>query len=267
MSGARGRIPRILLIAMPIVLAALLQMSPGLAARAQLDLTALAAGQTWRAFTGHFAHFSPTHFAWSGGAFAVLWAMAVVGAGAPRAVACLGLSSLAVAIAAYAGTSLETYRGLSGVDSALFVFVAVHALARAVREREIPRAAGLVVCLGALGAKLWWEMPTGGSMFVPAAGDVVPVPIAHVAGAVTGMACAVWTVCANARAGAFRNWRSQFSRDPEGEPQASPQGSASNCRRRPGHAQGAGSFTKRGRNAGPSRSPAGGADACPSGRG
>jgi hypothetical protein len=83
--------------------------------------------------------------------------------------------------------SLSSYCGLSGIDSALFALLVADVLRRAVaaRRRALVVAAGLVAA--AFVAKIGYELTTASTVFVEAAG--MPVPLAHVIGAVGGLLC------------------------------------------------------------------------------
>ena len=80
------------------------------------------------------------------------------------------------------------YRGLSGLDSALFAFVAVSFL------REQRRGGDKPACLVTGGfligfiLKVVFELATGRTLFVTRMGvDVVGVPLAHIIGAAVGI--------------------------------------------------------------------------------
>jgi hypothetical protein len=87
---------------------------------------------------------------------------------------------------------MQTYRGLSGLDSALYVTAAVTLGLRLWRhERRLAAAAALVSVLG-LAGKVAYELATGAALFVDAAGlGFVPVPLAHATGALAGLLAAL----------------------------------------------------------------------------
>jgi len=86
---------------------------------------------------------------------------------------------------------MEQYRGLSGIDSALFTFVVAMLLSDARQsQRPLATIAVLLIAAGFIG-KLVWEFTTGTTLFVDSAGaNFTPLPLAHVVGAVVGMV--VW---------------------------------------------------------------------------
>jgi hypothetical protein len=84
--------------------------------------------------------------------------------------------------------ALRTYRGLSGIDSALFFLASVPLICKQWRDRHRTRM--LVVLLPLLFlAKLLYEQIAGNAIFVNSAGTFVPVPLAHLIGAMLGAAC------------------------------------------------------------------------------
>ncbi|MFT3830697.1 MAG: rhombosortase [Opitutaceae bacterium] len=188
-SRARCRLP---FLTLALSLAALAVWAlPGVAAALQFDRAALGAGEWWRFVTGHWAHWSGEHLAWDLVVFAVFGAMlearsrrglAVVVAGAALAI------SGAVALGA---RSLAFYRGLSGIDSALFTAFFAQLLGDARRERAVlPALVPAVALLGFVG-KAVYELVTGATLFVSADSTFVVVPLAHVVGAGVGAAVVV----------------------------------------------------------------------------
>ena len=166
--------------------------SPNLSAILQLDREAVAAGQLWRVVTGHLTHWNLEHLFWDGVVFAVL---GVLCERQQRVRFLLCLTAAAVLISASVWLllpELSTYRGLSGLDTALFTMLSVGVFAEkwAAREwRWVTLIAGLMI---GLGLKVTFEVFTGGTMFVDAtAANFQPVPLAHVVGAVTGVVVAM----------------------------------------------------------------------------
>jgi hypothetical protein len=90
-----------------------------------------------------------------------------------------------------AAAELQTYRGLSGLDSALYVTAAVNARTTLWSQQQRPWAVAAFVSIAALGAKVAYELTTGQTLFVDAASEgFVPVPLAHAAGAIAGLLAA-----------------------------------------------------------------------------
>jgi rhomboid family GlyGly-CTERM serine protease len=172
-------------LALPAFLPALW---PGIAARLEYDRAQIAAGELWRAVTGHWMHWSLDHLLWDVGML-VLTAALCWRLGRGRTLAALGASAVAIPAALwFLSPDLERYRGLSGLDAALFVLLAAGLLRRelaAGRRRSVPLLAGLL--LGFAG-KVAYEAVTGATLFVDPGADFVPVPLAHLVGGVCGWA-------------------------------------------------------------------------------
>lgn len=181
-SRAAGLIPA-LLLGLP-ALAPLLW--PGAARWLEYDRERIAAGEAWRVVTCHWAHWTGDHLLWDLLVFVLLAALSWR-LGRARTAAALAASALLIPLALWTlAPDLGRYRGLSGLDSALFVFLAV-ALIR--RERSAGRT-GAVALLAALllgfAAKVAFEAATGSALFVDDSAAFVPVPLAHLVGGVCG---------------------------------------------------------------------------------
>jgi rhomboid family GlyGly-CTERM serine protease len=145
----------------------------------------VAHGEVWRLVTGHWTHWTADHLLWDVLTFLLL------------ATLCETLVSRRALLAAVAGSALlisagfwvalpelVRYRGLSGIDSALFVLLAVALL----RREGGGAAAGLPgLALLAFLARTVWEVSTGGALFADGAGSFVPVPLAHLLGGAWGV--------------------------------------------------------------------------------
>ena len=158
------------------------------------------AWQAWRVLTGHLTHWSADHLLWDVGAFSVLGAF-VESRGRRRLVATLLGSAVAIPLAVLVlDPGAATYRGLSGIDSALFV-VALAIFARESRGRTV-RIACAALAL-AFTAKVGYEALVGATVFVDSSG-FRPLPLAHLVGAGVGgivVARSVATRGATARSG------------------------------------------------------------------
>lgn len=88
---------------------------------------------------------------------------------------------------------LPTYRGLSGLDTALFVYMATDLLLGAWRERRLTPGLVSAALLTGLLAKLGYETFTGQTLFVDsAASGFAVVTLAHSVGALVGGGLALW---------------------------------------------------------------------------
>jgi rhomboid family GlyGly-CTERM serine protease len=196
----------------------------------QYDRAAMLDGQWWRALTGHMVHWSGEHLFWDVAMFAVLgWVLERRGA---RQFALAGVAAAGTisGVLWFAQPEMPTYRGLSGVDTALFAMLAVTLLLESLSsnarqglrgregfsvepattsERRWPNnrpdpigsaaltwfasrlPAGLLI---GLLAKIGYEYATGATLFVGANAGFTPVPLAHLIGAAVGVATA-WISC------------------------------------------------------------------------
>jgi rhomboid family GlyGly-CTERM serine protease len=154
----------------------------------QYDRQAIADGELWRVVTGHAVHFGIEHFVWDAAVFAVLvllcWRL-----DPRRCLVSLAAATLAIpALLFVLQPGLPTYRGLSGIDSALYVTGALALGQRLLGERR--RALGIAsfASVAALAGKVGYELATGQTLFVDAASvGFEAVPLAHVTGAVAGV--------------------------------------------------------------------------------
>src|SRR5262249_40581548 len=129
-----------------VALAVAASLLPGAAAWLQYDRVAISDGELWRVVTGHFVHWSGEHLFWDVLALGVLgW---LCEQEAPRRfLACLAVSAVAIpAILWFAEPRMAAYRGLSGLDSALFAMLAGTIITESFVERDWTRLclAGLV---------------------------------------------------------------------------------------------------------------------------
>lgn len=177
-----------------------------LAAPAVLEYQRVAVlhGEVWRLLTCHWVHWSPEHLQWD--LVASLGLVVACRAHLRQAAAALAASSLAIPLAILVlQPRLATYRGLSGLESALFVQAAVALLlaaratslgadaTRSARLRAaVPRLAACAALAG-FTVKMLWEATTGGGFFVDTAADgFQPVPLAHLIGGLCGAAALRW---------------------------------------------------------------------------
>ena len=187
-----------LVAAAPLVLtlstlALLLQTSPELQTALELQFARLAVGSLWRLACCHLLHWSWDHCLWdvlvflsAGLLCETRWPQAF-----RRVVAwSAGLIPFSVLISA---PDLLCYRGLSGVDSALFALAAAMILGE---ELQAGRRSGTAIATIAVLSqflKIAAEVFVGHTLFV---GDhsFVPVPLSHFTGALIGSAVAVLAI-------------------------------------------------------------------------
>jgi len=90
--------------------------------------------------------------------------------------------------------AMSSYRGLSGIDSALFVLLVAGVLKERLQDKSYPAmlVAGFTLLL--LAGKILFEMVTGDTLFVSSTdAGFVPVPLAHAIGGI----CGLFFVCFN----------------------------------------------------------------------
>jgi rhomboid family GlyGly-CTERM serine protease len=134
-------------------------------------------GPAWRIVTCHFTHFTYEQLAWDALAFLVLGiACARRNRGAFQATLLASVLFVPLAVLAFA-PNVSTYRGLSGIDSALFALLLT---------MESRRSWMVALCAAGFAMKLIFEMTTGATVFVASGGAFVAVPVAHLAGALIG---------------------------------------------------------------------------------
>ena len=176
------------LVALPLV-AVLLAMPQTQAwtAALQYDRAGVMDGQWYRLLTCHLTHWSFDHLSWDVVPFLGIGAACLL-----RPVKAfwttLLVATITITLAVHVATPLETYRGLSGIDSALFGLLAIGLLKDAFRTRDRTRL--LLVGFGilAFGAKTISECLTGTAVFADSASaGFVAVPLAHAVGFGVGL--------------------------------------------------------------------------------
>jgi hypothetical protein len=121
-------------------------------------------------------------------------ALLVLGAIAERRgrwgmLACVGASAAAISVGCLMLLpDVMIYRGLSGIDSALFAFAAVALFIEARRGDAALPAWSIGLAMLAFLGKSVFELTTGRALFVDSASAFEPVPLAHLIGAAVGVA-------------------------------------------------------------------------------
>lgn len=167
-------------------LALVVHFVPALTLGWQFDRDAVAHGQVWRFFTAHLTHFGGDHLRWDLLAFVALGAMAER-ISRPAFLATLALSAAVITMGVWlAQPQFTTYRGLSGIDSALFGFVVADLLAAGWRTRHGFSLAVGGAALAGFAAKCAFELATRTTVFVETTDAFAPVPLAHLLGLAVG---------------------------------------------------------------------------------
>jgi len=149
----------------------------------QFDRAAIGAGEIYRLVTSHWTHWSGDHLLWDVATFLIL-GIACERRDRARMLA----TTLLAALVMPAGLlilqpTLQIYRGLSGLDSALFALLCV----LIARERSV---AWMAIPIAAFFIKTMIELSTQSAIFVDtASAHFTPVPLAHLFGAGIGFSC------------------------------------------------------------------------------
>jgi rhomboid family GlyGly-CTERM serine protease len=168
--------------------ACLVHTSPGFTAAAELSRAALGGGEFWRLFTAHFAHYGSDHLVWDVAALLILGVMAEPN-NRRVFVGVLVASAFAIGVGVWAWQpQLTSYRGLSGLDSALFGLVCARLVADGWRERHAFSIALGALALIGFALKCGAELTSGATVFaVNNTAGYVPVPLAHAIGLAVGV--------------------------------------------------------------------------------
>lgn len=163
---------------------------PSLTLAWQFDRAAVAHGQLWRFFTAHLTHFGADHLRWDVIAFVVLGAM-VERVSRSAFVVTFAFSAAPITLGVWiAQPQFTTYRGLSGIDSALFGFVVARVIADGWRARHAFSIMVGGLALTGFAAKCIFELATRTTVFVETTAAFAPVPFAHLLGLLAGAAVA-----------------------------------------------------------------------------
>lgn len=166
------------------LIAVLIYASPTLTEALQWTRGDDAISSLW---TAHLTHWTSGHLLWDAVMFAAFGLIAARAFGL-RLLAAFFIAAPVITLGvAHWAPELTSYRGLSGIDTLLVVFVSLKILCDAKHARSI-RVAAITLLLG-LAGKTLFEAVTHGALF---AGDLGPgvttVPLAHLIGGMIGAA-------------------------------------------------------------------------------
>jgi rhomboid family GlyGly-CTERM serine protease len=141
----------------------------------------------WRILTCHWVHWNAQHLAWSLATFTVLGVLCERDHRG-RFLTCLAVAAFAIPVTlSTMGPERLAYAGLSGLDSALFVLVAVGLVRQKGRKCEWLWVLAGATLLLAFFAKTGFEVVTQKTIFASLDEEMVPVPLAHVVGGAVGV--------------------------------------------------------------------------------
>ena len=170
--------------------------SPALTTALELDRAAVLQGQLWRLFTGHFTHFGSDHLKWDLIGLLVLGSLAESSQRRQMVVTLLGAAAVIGSAVVLFQPQFSHYRGLSGLDSALFGLVVARMIATGWREKHHLSWMIGGLALAGFGAKCVYELTTHSTYFATGMG-YSPVPLAHALGALAGCGV-VWAAATSA---------------------------------------------------------------------
>ena len=151
-----------------------------------LDFAELADGQWWRIWSGHWTHYDGNHLFWD-----LLMFVALSSACEsrhpriflPAILAMMALVTFAVRVTC---PDVTQYRGLSGIDTGLFVWFVADRARDAWRSHDQTKASLWLLPCFALVGKLIYEATTGNTLFVDST-NFSPLVESHLAGAGAGL--------------------------------------------------------------------------------
>jgi rhomboid family GlyGly-CTERM serine protease len=144
----------------------------------QYDRAAILHGEVWRLVTGHFVHWSFAHLAWDLLAFIILGAICARRRGL-FAIVVIGTALIVSLFLLVACPEVAQYRGLSAIDSALWIWSVF-----IIGERRV----GLALTLLSLFLGKLMIESAGGALFVD---GITVLPVVHLVGAAAGFCASV----------------------------------------------------------------------------
>jgi rhomboid family GlyGly-CTERM serine protease len=157
----------------------------------EYNRAALAHGEFWRLMTCHFTHWSGEHLFWD------LLVFAIAGCACERLnrrvfLCVLGAAMVTIPLGVFVWEpAVFLYRGLSGIDAALYVLLCVLLGYECMRQQKRVRGTVIFGYLVVFFAKLVFETMTGQTVYVEAGASFRPIALAHWMGAAAGMAPAL----------------------------------------------------------------------------
>ena len=177
------------------VAAALIHLCYSLRIQLLYDRSTPVHHELWRLISCHWVHLSTDHLFWSAATFLVLGSLCEI-MDPKKYYATVGISAISIPIVIWWGMpGLMIYGGLSGLDCALYALLMVLFIKREIRSRSWIWVALFSLLLGGLVAKIIYETATGLTIFVGNTHtNMVPVPLAHLAGGCVGFFVGVFEV-------------------------------------------------------------------------
>lgn len=159
-----------------------------------LQFSELSVSGAHRVLTCHLLHWSAEHLMWDLAVFVILGAVCEWRSPIRYAAALL-LSAVAIPpCIMWWLPGIDSYRGLSGIDTALFGLLVADLLVRRIKDRDWMNALVFSLFLVGLFGKIAMEMNSGANIFVSDT-SFIPIPLSHFVGAIIGLAIGVCASC------------------------------------------------------------------------
>jgi len=143
--------------------------------------------EAYRLLACHFTHWSTEHLLWDLAVFVILGAVCEWRSpGRHAATLLLSAAGIPLCIMVWL-PQIDSYRGLSGIDTALFGLLAADLLIEKIKDRDVISTIVFGLFLVGLFAKITMEMMSNANIFVSDT-SFTPVPLSHVVGAIIGLA-------------------------------------------------------------------------------
>lgn len=173
------------------LISCLLFFSSAMRQALEYDRAAVAGGEVWRIVTGHFIHWNLEHLLWNVAVFCLLGILSEL-YDKKGYFLCLSVGTLMIPLILWwLQPDLGSYRGLSGMASGLFLFVALRILIDNFCNRQWLPAAAALVCTIAFFGKVTFETMSGATVFAETGGLYQPVPLVHFVGGLIGISVAM----------------------------------------------------------------------------
>ena len=145
--------------------------------------------QLWRLFTGHFTHWNYEHLYWDAFTFLIasflLFRISLI-----QFIFVLLFSLLFISVwILFLNPEVKLYRGLSGVDIALFFSLSLSLIFSSLKKRRYTGMSTGIIFLSFLIIKLGYEFFSGKMLFVTNQTGRKLLLSAHCAGAIAGIIC------------------------------------------------------------------------------
>ncbi|BBO35984.1 rhombosortase [Lacipirellula parvula] len=158
----------------------------------EFNRQAIANGEWSRLLTGHLVHWNFDHLLWDAATFLVL-GVACLWRSVGRTAATLLAAAVAISGAIFfLQPEIETYRGLSGLDSALFTLLVASLWRESHRNGRRWLSVAAPLALATFLAKAAYETAAGATLFVDSGeAGFIPLASAHLIGGAVGAAIAL----------------------------------------------------------------------------